>query len=132
MAEQTIPVSTEKHTPTSREEIRDSGQYLSPPVDIYETTQGLVVVADLPGVERDALKVNVEDNVLTIEGRTKHTAPGTPVWTEYRLLDFFRQFELPEEVDQEKIKAELKHGVLTIQLPKSERAKPKQVTVNIG
>jgi hypothetical protein len=82
-------------------------------------------------VERDALDVRVDDNVLTIQGQTRHIAPGEPVWTEYQLLNFYRQFELPEDVDQEKIGAELQHGVLTVHLPKLECAKPRQIQINV-
>lgn len=131
MAEKTVPSASEKRPRAPREETRGYERHLHPPVDIYETDEGLTVVADLPGVERDALDVRVDDNILTIEGKTKHIAPGEPVWSEYRLLNFFRQFELPEEIDQERITAELKHGVLTINLPKVERAKPRQVPINV-
>ena len=132
MAEKTVPVTQEKEVPASREETRETEAHLHPPVDIYETEGALTVVADLPGVAKEDLSVNVDENVLTIEGRTKHIAGGDPVWAEYRLLNFFRQFQLPEEIDQEKINAELKGGVLTIQLPKAEKAKPRRIDVNVA
>ncbi len=92
----------------------------------------MTVVADLPGVEQRALDVRVADGILTLQGRTTHTAPGTPIEREYELLNFYRQFELPEEVDADKIGAELKHGVLTLHLPKKERAKLRRIEVNVG
>jgi len=132
MAEKTVPAATEKRPAARREETRERELHLSPPVDIFETDEGLSVVVDLPGVEKDAVELRVDDDVLTIKATTKHIAPGDPVWAEYRLLNFFRQFELPEEVDQDKISAEMKHGVLTIHLPKKEQAKPRQIPVNVG
>jgi HSP20 family molecular chaperone IbpA len=132
MAEKTVPVTTEPEVPQVREETRGEEAYLQPPVDIYETDEGLVVMADLPGVDKDQLSIHVDKGILTIEGRTRHIAPGQPVWAEYRLLNFYRRFELPDEVDQDKISAELKHGVLMIHLPKAEAAKPRKIDVRLA
>lgn len=132
MAEKTVPSVREESTPSRREETREEERYITPPVDIFETKDGLTVVADLPGVDRSMLDVRVADGLLTIQGRTAHVAPGTLVDGEYRLLNFYRQFELPDEVDAEKIGAELKHGVLTLRLPKKEKAKPRKVEVSVA
>ena len=132
MAEKTVPSVREESTPSRREETREEERYITPPVDIFETKDGLTVVADLPGVDRSMLDVRVADGLLTIQGRTAHVAPGTLVEAEYRLLNFYRQFELPDEVDAEKIGAELKHGVLTLRLPKKEKAKPRKVEVSVA
>lgn len=132
MAERTVPSTREEATPSRREDTREEERYITPPVDIFETKDGLTVVADLPGVDRSKLDIRVADGLLTIQGRTSHIAPGTPIEDEYRLLNFFRQFELPDEVDAEKIGAELKHGVLTLQLPKKEKAKPRKVEVSVA
>ena len=132
MVEKTVPSVQEDRTAVRREETREQERYITPPVDIFETKDGLTVVADLPGVEQNALDVRVADGILTIQGRTAHAAPGTPIDREYELLHFYRQFELPEEVDAEKIAAELKHGVLTLRLPKKEKAKPRKVEVSIA
>jgi len=132
MAEKTVPSVRDESTPSRREETREEERYITPPVDIFETKDGLTVVADLPGVDRSLLDVRVADGLLTIQGRTAHAAPGTLVEAEYRLLNFYRQFELPDEVDAEQIGAELKHGVLTLRLPKKEKAKPRKVEVRIA
>jgi len=132
MAERTVAARTQEKTPSSREETRSQEQYITPPVDIYETTNGLVVTADLPGVAKEGLDLRVENNLLTIRGKAAHAAhaaPGGPVYREYGLVNFFRQFELNEKVDQSKISAELKHGVLTLNLPKAEEAKPRKIEV---
>lgn len=110
---------------------RETERYLAPPVDIYEKEDGLVVIADLPGVEKDGVNVQVERGVLTIEAKTSYGIPQDAVQREFGLTNYFRQFELNSEVDQSRISANLKHGVLTIELPKQEQAKPKQIEVKI-
>jgi HSP20 family molecular chaperone IbpA len=132
MAEQTVATRAQQKTPQTREETRSQEQYVTPPVDIYETSEGLVVKADLPGVSKETLNVRAENNLLTIRGEASHVAPGEPIYREYVLANFFRQFELNEKVDQGKISAEFKHGVLTLNLPKAEEAKPKQIEVRIS
>src|ERR1700739_1714992 len=129
MAERTVAARTQDRTPASREETRSQERYITPPVDIYETADGLVVKADLPGVGKEGLDVRVENNLLTTRGQAAHIAPGDPVYREYGLVNFFRQFELNERVDQGKISAELNHGVLTLNLPKAEEAKPRTIEV---
>jgi HSP20 family protein len=132
MAERTVAARTQGQAPSSREETRSQEQYITPPVDIYETADGLVVKADLPGVAKEGLEVRVENSLLTIRGKAAHAAPGDPVYREYGLVNFFRQFELNERVDQGKISADLKHGVLTLNLPKAEEAKPRQIEVKVS
>ncbi len=132
MVEKTVPSVQSEATPTRREDTRAQERYITPPVDIFETKDGLTVVADLPGVEQKALDVRVADGILTLQGKTAHIAPGTPIEREFELLHFYRQFELPEEVDSDKIAAELKHGVLTLMLPKKEKARPRKIEVNVA
>ncbi|HSE88263.1 MAG TPA: Hsp20/alpha crystallin family protein [Candidatus Binatia bacterium] len=132
MAEKTVVTRSQPRTPPSREETRSQEQYVTPPVDIYETGEGLVVKADLPGVAKENLDVRVENNLLTIRAKSAHVAPGEPIYREYELVNFFRQFELNERVDQAKISADLKHGVLTLKLPKAEEAKPRKIDVTIA
>jgi HSP20 family molecular chaperone IbpA len=117
---------TPKETTHSRE------RTLTPPVDIYETPDGLVVLADLPGVSKEGLDVRVENDILTIRGTSSDGLPGEPIYREFELANYFRQFELSEKVDQNKITAELKHGVLTLKLPKAEEAKPKKIEVKVN
>jgi HSP20 family molecular chaperone IbpA len=131
MAEKTVP-SVQAETAARREETRAQERYITPPVDIFETKDGLTVIADLPGVEQHALDVRVVDGVLTLHGKTNHIAPGTPIAREYELLNFYRQFELPEAVDADRISAQLKHGILALHLPKKEKAKPRQIEVQVS
>lgn len=132
MAEKTVAAQGAENPQSSREGTRSQERYVTPPVDIYETADGLVVKADLPGVAKEGLDVRVENGLLTIRGEAAHVAPGDPLYREYELLNFYRQFELNERVDQNKISAELKHGVLTLHLPKAEEAKPKKIEVSVS
>jgi HSP20 family protein len=132
MAEKTVATRSQQPTTSSREETRSQERYVTPPVDIYETGEGLVVKADLPGVAKESMDVRVENNLLTIRAKAAHVAPGDPIYREYGLVNFFRQFELNERVDQSKIAAELKHGVLTLNLPKAEEAKPRRIDVKVA
>jgi HSP20 family molecular chaperone IbpA len=129
MAEKTVAARQADNTPASGEETRSQEKYITPPVDIFEKLEGLVVKADLPGVAKEALEVRVDNNLLTIRGKAAHAAAGQPIYREYTLVNFFRQFELNDKVDQSKISAELKHGVLTLGLPKAEEAKPRRIDV---
>jgi HSP20 family protein len=132
MAEKTVSVRSQDKAPLTREETRSQERYITPPVDIYETADGLVVKADLPGVTREGLDVRVENSLLTIRGKAAHAAPGDPIYREYELVNFFRQFELNERVDQSKISAEFKHGVLTLNLPKAVEANPRKIEVKLS
>ena len=90
------------------------------------------MLADLPGVAKEALEVRVDNNVLTIRGHARHAVQGDGTYREYELVNFFRQFELNEKVDQQRITADLKGGVLTLNLLKAEEAKPRQIEVRVG
>jgi HSP20 family protein len=133
MAEKTVPVpSGPERSKGEREITRARERNLRPPVDIYETPESLVLMADLPGVAKENLQVHIDDDLLTISGKASHVAAGDTIYREYELANFYRQFELNEEIDREKISAELKHGVLTLRLPKTEKAKPKQIDVRVS
>ena len=132
MAEKTVPQYSKDREAPAREETCSQEAYVTPPVDIYETPEGLTVLADLPGVPKDGLDVRVENNLLTIRGKTSYSPPGEFAYREYDLVNFFRQFELNERVDQQKISAELKNGVLTLNLPKAEEAKPRKIDIRVS
>ena len=131
MAEKTV-AAPEVQTPTTTESTRQHERYVAPPVDIYETRDGLVVLADVPGVATEALDVRVDNNVLTIRGHARPAVPGDVTYREYELVNFVRQFELPDQVDQSRITADLKCGVLTLHVRKAEEAKPRQIEVRVG
>jgi len=131
MAEKTV-AAPEVQKANMTESTRHQERYVAPPVDIYETRDGLVVLADLPGVAKEALDVRVDNNVLTIRGHARHGVPGEVIYREYELVNFFRQFELSDQVDQGRISADLKCGVLTLNLPKAEEVKPRQIEVRVA
>jgi HSP20 family protein len=131
MAEHTVAAPEVQQSPMA-ERTRHHERSVAPPVDIYETRDGLVVLADVPGVAQEALEVRVDNNMLTIRGHARHGVPGEVTYREYELVNFFRQFELSDKVDQGRITADLKCGVLTLNLPKAEEAKPRQIEVCVA
>ena len=128
MAESTVAMP-ETETPAV-EATRPREQYMTPPVDIYETPESLVVIADMPGIDPAHLEVRVDQNILTLRGQTQEQMPGDLRYREYTLVSFFRQFELGEQIDQDSIRADLKQGVLTLTLPKAAKAQPRAIPVN--
>ena len=107
------------------------GVLLTPPVDIFEDPQSITVIADMPGVKPGALTIDLHEGVLTITGRVEPPARAQEfsVFQEYQPGTFQRTFVLSEAIDQAKIQATLKHGILRLRLPKVERAKPRQITI---
>jgi len=132
MAEKTVPEIKPETPAVKREITRNPENFTSPAVDIFETDSGLTLVADLPGVDKAGLKIRVEEGVLTIEGRVDPLPLAGVLLQEFKPSSFFRQFELTDTIDQEQISAELKNGVLTLSLPKSEAAKPRQINVSVS
>jgi HSP20 family protein len=115
-------------------ELTRSGSVYSPAVDIFESEASIIVLADMPGVRPEDLQINLRDNILTLTGRM---APASGLaekilLREYDSGTFFRQFTLGETVEQSKIDAKLTDGVLRLELPKLERARPRQITVRAG
>ena len=105
-----------------------------PPVDIYETDDGIVLKAELPGINKEDVSVEVKDNVLTLKGE-RLLDPEIKDENYYRkersFGKFNRSFSLQEQIKPDLIKASFKDGVLTVEIPRPEEEKPKQVTVNI-
>jgi HSP20 family protein len=130
MAENRMSVyNDEKDKALTREETRARNNYLSPAVDIYETKDGLLVMADLPGVDKSGLEINVEQGVLTLEAHVGGESAGDEVSREFVLRSFYRQFRLPDSIDASASSAVLKDGVLTLNLPRAAAAKPRRIEV---
>jgi HSP20 family protein len=108
-----------------------TGPVYSPAVDIFETDRSITLLADMPGVKASELEIDLRENVLTLTGRvtTSGSAKEANVLREYRPGTFFRQFNLSEAIDQPKIDAQLTDGVLRLELPKVEKARPRQIAV---
>lgn len=107
------------------------GPVYTPAADIFENVDAITVLADMPGVRAEDLKIDLRDGVLTLTGHV--TPPEKPaesdVLREYESGTFFRQFTLAETIDQSKIDARLADGVLRLELPKIESARPRQIIV---
>ena len=101
-----------------------------PPVDIYEENHVYTLKADLPGVSKENLDISFENGELTILGKVQ---PRTeePNYTEFSASDYKRTFTVSDEIDSAKIAASLENGVLTLTLPKSEKAKPRQIEITV-
>lgn len=112
-----------------REETRESERYIKPAVDIIETEDGLTLIADMPGVSKDSLDANVDKGILTISAPISHSMPGRPIYTEFEFASYYRQFSIPETLDQEKAKAEFRNGVLTLKVPVAAAAKPRKIEI---
>jgi HSP20 family protein len=102
-----------------------------PTADIYESNDALNVVLEMPGVDKSSVDIRVEDDVLKIEGRLDFSKYQglQPLYTEYNVGHYSRSFRLSSKIDQNKIAAELKDGVLSVLLPKVEEAKPRTIQV---
>jgi HSP20 family protein len=108
----------------------EAGVVARPRVDVLETEQDVILLADLPGVRPADVDVRFENGELTIHGRRVAANPGKRrmLW-EYEPTHYHRAFRLTEDVNAERIEAELKNGVLTVRLPKAEAAKPRRIAV---
>jgi HSP20 family protein len=107
----------------------------TPAVDIYETEDSFVVRADLPGVSKDDIQVEIKDNTLTLKGEKKFeekVSRDNYIRVERAYGTFVRSFTLPQNVDADKIKAKYKEGVLELTIPKKEEAKLKQIRVEVS
>jgi HSP20 family protein len=125
-----VPATQEVEPLEARQEIRE-GVYAIPPADIYEDEHGWMLKLDMPGVKQGDAEVGIEHGTLTITGRVEPEArnAGSEYYREYNLRNYYRQFELNQPVDQDHVTAELKHGVLTVHLPRTGEAKPRRIPV---
>jgi HSP20 family protein len=130
MPEQEI-VTKEKQQVQSAETTRP-GRYYVPDVDICEYPDKLMLWADMPGVSEKNVEVMLRDNNLTLTGTVSTAAYNnlSPVYTEYNVGNYFRQFALNEDIDGSKIQARMRNGVLEVELPKREHAKPRRIDVH--
>jgi len=104
--------------------------FVSPSVDIFETKEGYLLQAEMPGVNKQGLELTLEGNSLTLIGRrSDQPVQGNPVYRESRPVHYRRVFELDPVIDVSKIKAKVEQGVLMLELPKAEKVKPKKITV---
>ena len=105
-----------------------------PRVDIYETDEAIIVLGDMPGVGEKSVDITLEKNVLTINGYVEPVQPDnySLAYAEYEAGDFQRSFTLSNEIDQDKIEATVKNGMLRLYLPKAGPAKTRKITIKAG
>jgi len=122
----------QKREVESKQEATIPARVFVPATDIFETDEALTVSLEMPGVDKDKVDVKVENDVLKIEGWIDFSRYEglQPVYTEYNIGNFARSFQLSSKIDQDRISAELRDGVMTLVLPKSERAKPRKIAVS--
>jgi len=120
-------IEKDSHEPTR------TGVSYSPSVDIYETDDALTLFADLPGVKKESLDIDLQDRKLIITGLVDDSDSRLrPLYSEYGIGGFTRSFELGDTIDRKGISASLKDGVLTLVLPKADRVKPRKIEVAVN
>jgi HSP20 family protein len=121
---------TEQNAPNKEQNTRPGRSY-APRVDILETDAGLRLWADLPGVDEKSIEVELVDGVLSIRGRvaTEEYENLEPLYTEYGVGNFETRFRLANTIDGGRIQAKLRNGVLELELPKIEAAKPRRIEI---
>ena len=118
--------------PQAQEEgVQSTRETYTPPIDIHEGPEGLILEADIPGATEKSLQIQLEDNVLNLYARIEPLTPQEArlIHEEYRPGDYHRSFILSDEVDRERITAELKNGVLRLLLPKADRARTRRIEI---
>lgn len=101
----------------------------TPAVDIYENDNEILLHADMPGVAKENISVDIDNGKLSISGVRKLETEGAATYEEFSDVEYVRSFSVPQTIDVEKVEAELKSGVLKLHLPKSEAAKPRQIEI---
>ena len=122
----------QKREVETKEESTMPARLFQPQTDIFETSEALTLVLEMPGVDKGSVEVKVENDVLNIEGRVDFSRYDgrQPLYTEYNVGHYARSFRLSSKIEQEGISAELKDGVMTLVLPKAEKAKARKIEVS--
>jgi HSP20 family protein len=119
-------IKREENLPESTRQI----PAVAPVVDIYENDDEILLHADMPGVKKEDVTVNVDNGRLAISGVRHLESGGATNWEEFGDVEYQRTFSVPQSIDIAKVNAELKDGVLRLHLPKSEAAKPRQIEIH--
>jgi HSP20 family molecular chaperone IbpA len=126
-----LQVQQKRELAETKEEATIPARTYLPATDIYETDEALRVILEMPGVEKGNVDVRVEDGVLKVDGKldlAKYKGL-VPLYTEYNVGHYSRSFRLSSKIDQNRIAAELKDGVLSLMLPKAEEARPRTIQI---
>jgi HSP20 family protein len=129
--QQEVQVQQKREVETKRESTIPARSFV-PVADIFETDRALTVILEMPGVSKSNVDLRVENDVLTVEGQVDFSRYGglQRVYTEYNVGNYARSFQLSSKIEQEGISAELNDGVMTLVLPKAEKAKPRKIAVS--
>jgi HSP20 family molecular chaperone IbpA len=121
----------EKQELARQEEQTIPGRYYVPAADIFETDDALTLLLEMPGVSKDNVDVQIENDVLRVEGKIDYTAykDVEPVYTEYNIGHYARVFTLSNKIDRDAIAARVEDGLLTLTLPKATEALPRRITI---
>lgn len=134
MTEQELEVK-QKQEVAEKEDVRP-GRYYQPDVDIFEDEKCMQLRADMPGASAGSISVELRDGVLTVQGEVDLAAYDglVPMYTEYNVGHYLRRFRLPSQdvYDPERVSAKFDNGVLEVELPKSERSRPRRIEVRAG
>lgn len=123
--------ATKSHDVQGGPEATRGGTYFTPRVDIYETEKELLLIADVPGVKGEDIDLRFDRGELVLHARVQaRPRQGNPLLREYEVGDFYRVFQVHESIDGGKIAATCKNGVLTLHLPKTAAAQPRQIKVS--
>jgi len=125
-------LATSKKQEVTGNELTRPGRTFVPDVDIYETPDSLWLRADMPGVDEQSIEISVNDGVLSVQGQVavKDYENLAPIYTEYNVGNYARRFTLANTIDAERISARMKNGVLELELPKAEKAKPRRIAIS--
>ena len=126
MAENTDLTTRKENMLEKRQELRRA----VPLVDIYENDEEILLFADMPGVAKESISVNVDNGKLELSGIRKLQITGSSNWQEFGDIEYRRVFAVPQSIDINKVNAELKEGVLRLHLPKTEAAKPRTIQIS--
>ncbi len=132
MTDSKVLDTIEKKELETEQEKTVPGKYYVPYTDIFEEDDALIVVMEIPGVDRNDTEINVDKNILSVEAKISHAKYDglSPVYTEYNIGHYSRSFALSNEIDQDGISAKTEDGVLTLRLPKGKGAQPRRIEVS--
>lgn len=105
---------------------------MTPEVDIFENEHEILLHADMPGVAKEDITINIDNGKMRLSGIRRLTTSGAATWREFGDVEFRRNFSVPQSIDTDQVRAELKDGLLCLHLPKSEAAKPRQIEITAG
>ena len=128
MSEKTEMVARKEHMPERTNKLN----VLTPLVDIFENDTEILLHADMPGVPKEEININIDNGRLEISGTRQLTFTGSAAWQEFSNAEYRRVFSVPQTIDIAKVNAELRDGVLHLHLPKSEKAKPRVIEIKAG